>query len=64
LAFGRSPSDILNAQSHHRTAALFAIEGGDFIEDRLERIQAAFNDGVRAITIVHYHINQIGDIQT
>ena len=64
LAPGRSPSDILSAQSHHRTAAVFPVEGGDFIEDRLDRIQAAFDDGVRAITIVHYHINQIGDIQS
>ena len=64
MAPGRSPADIVNARSHHRTAAVFAIEGGDFIEDRLDRIKAAFDDGVRAITIVHYHINQIGDIQS
>ncbi len=37
---------------------------GDFIEDRLDRVHEAFHDGVRAITIVHYHVNQIGDIQT
>jgi membrane dipeptidase len=40
------------------------VEGGDFIEDSLDRVHEAYRDGVRAITLVHYHINQIGDIQT
>ncbi len=47
-----------------RLAALITVEGGDFIEHRLERIAAARADGVRAITIIHYHVNQIGDTQT
>jgi membrane dipeptidase len=64
LARGLSPSDVYAAQRQRRTAAIFAVEGGDFIEDRLERVHEAFRDGVRAITIVHYHVNQIGDIQT
>jgi membrane dipeptidase len=61
---GRSPQDVRRALRRHTTAAVFAIEGGDFIEDRLERVHQAFKDGVRAITVVHYHVNQIGDIQT
>jgi membrane dipeptidase len=61
---GRSPADVVRAHKGHETAAIFAIEGGDFIESHLDRIEAAFNEGVRAITIVHYHVNQIGDIQT
>jgi membrane dipeptidase len=64
LARGLSPSDVYAAQHRHQTAAIFAVEGGDFIEDRLDRVHQAFSDGVRAITIVHYHVNQIGDIQT
>jgi len=64
LARGLSPSDVDSAQHRHQTAAIFAVEGGDFIEDKLDRVREAFNDGVRAITIVHYHVNQIGDIQT
>ena len=43
---------------------LFAVEGGDFIEDRLDRLAEAHAEGVTAITIIHYHINQIGDTQT
>src|SRR5271167_2763927 len=64
LAPGLNPADVHAAQHHRQTAAIFAVEGGDFIEDRLDRVHEAFGDGVRAITIVHYHINQIGDIQT
>ena len=61
---GRTPADIAHALSAHRTAAVFAVEGGDFIEERLDRVHLAKADGVRAITIVHYHPNQIGDPQT
>ena len=61
---GQSPRDIEQAHRRDATAAIFAIEGGDFIEDRLDRVHQAWDDGVRSITIVHYHVNQIGDIQT
>src|SRR6185437_3117790 len=57
-------ADIAAAQGAHKVAAVFAVEGGDFIENRLERVRQAYADGVRAITIVHYHPNQIGDPQT
>jgi membrane dipeptidase len=61
---GLVPSSIFRAHDSHVTAAIFAVEGGDFIEDKLGRVYEAFRDGVRAITLVHYHVNQIGDIQT
>lgn len=64
VAAGLKPADIDAAHRFHKTAAVFAVEGGDFIEDRLERVHEAFRDDVRAVTLVHYHINQIGDIQT
>jgi len=64
LGRGTNPNDLDLAQRSHNTAVIFGVEGGDFIEDRLDRIQSAFHEGVRVITIVHYHINQIGDIQT
>lgn len=56
--------DIRRAHRRGRTSCMFSVEGGDFIEDRLERVAEAAAAGVRLITIVHYHINQIGDIQT
>jgi membrane dipeptidase len=59
-----TPADIGAAHRRHKTGAVFAVEGGDFIEHRLDRVHEAFRDGVRAVTLVHYHVNQIGDIQT
>jgi membrane dipeptidase len=64
VAAGLKPADIEAAHRYHKTAAVIGVEGGDFIEDRPERIHEAFRDGVRVVTLVHYHINQIGDIQT
>jgi len=64
LARGLKPADLVAAHAQRKTAAVFAVEGGDFIEGELDRIHEAFRDGVRAITLVHYHVNQIGDIQT
>ena len=64
LHIGRSARDVLRAQKAGRTANIFAIEGGDFVEDRLDRIHKAYRDGVRSITLVHYHVNMLGDIQT
>jgi membrane dipeptidase len=61
---GLAPADIDAAHRRHKIGAIFAVEGADFIEERLERVQEAFRDGVRAVTLVHYHVNQIGDIQT
>lgn len=64
LTPGLTPADIDAAHRRHQTGAVFGVEGGDFIEERLDRVHEAFRDGVRAVTLVHYHINQIGDIQT
>lgn len=64
LSPGRTARDVLRAQRMGRTANVFAVEGGDFIEDRLDRVHMAYRDGVRSVTIVHYHVNMLGDIQT
>jgi membrane dipeptidase len=64
VAPGRSAADVVSAHHKGRTACMFAVEGGDFIEDRIDRVAEAYAAGVRAITIVHYHVNQIGDIQS
>jgi membrane dipeptidase len=64
VAAGLKPADIDSAHRYHKTAAVIGVEGGDFIEDQLDRVHEAFRDGVRVVTLVHYHINQIGDIQT
>lgn len=64
LSRGFGAADIRKAQHRRTTACIYSVEGGDFIEDQLDRVHIAHADGVRSITIVHYHNNQIGDIQT
>jgi membrane dipeptidase len=60
----RDSDSILEAHRRGLAACMFSVEGGDFIEDRLERLTEAYESGVCSITIIHYHINQIGDTQT
>jgi membrane dipeptidase len=64
IKLARSPQDIRAAKRAGEHVALFASEGGDFIDDRLERLQEAYAAGLRSVTLVHYHVNQLGDIQT
>lgn len=64
IALARSGADIRTAHRSRGLAGFVSVEGGDFIEDRLERIEHAAASGVRSITIVHYRVNQIGDTQT
>jgi len=39
-------------------------EGADFLEGRLEGLEEVHRRGARCITLVHYRINELGDIQT
>jgi len=43
---------------------LMATEGCDFLEGRLDRIHEGFARGVRSMQLVHYRVNDLGDIQT
>ena len=43
---------------------LLAVEGSDFLEGRVERVQEAFDRGIRSLQLVHYRVNELGDIQT
>jgi membrane dipeptidase len=45
-------------------AALLALEGGDALEGRVDRVRELHALGVRSIQLVHYRINELGDIQT
>jgi membrane dipeptidase len=56
----REPGDI-NADD---PAIVLAIEGCDFLEGDLDRLDAMAARGVRSIQLVHYVINDCGDIQT
>ena len=41
-----------------------AVEGGDFLDGQLKKVEEAYEDGVRSIQLVHYAPNDVGDLQT
>ena len=59
----RSVDDIAKAKQSNKVGLFFTTEGADFLEGSLERLDEVYDDGFRSLTLVHYHINEIGDIQ-
>lgn len=45
-------------------AAYISVEGGDFLEGQSDKLEEAYDDGVRCIQLVHYVPNALGDLQT
>ena len=64
LTLVTGPADLDALTRTGGTGALFAVEGGDFLEGKLERVAEAHRRGVRSIQLVHYRVNELGDIQT
>jgi len=64
LALARTPTDIVEAKKAGSPAALLAIEGGDPLEGDIAHVKIFFDRGVRVLQLMHYRINEIGDIQT
>lgn len=64
LAFARSPAEILEAKKKGLPCALLSIEGGDPLEGQLSRVKFFYDRGLRVLQLVHYRVNEIGDIQT
>ena len=64
LVLALTPDDIRAAHEAGSVVILAAAEGGDFIEDRLERLKRTYDAGLRAVTLVHYRPNDLGDNQT
>jgi membrane dipeptidase len=46
------------------TAVLLSCEGGDFLDGNLEPLAEARAFGASSLTLVHYRVNDIGDVQT
>lgn len=63
-------AEVLDAAALERVlqartpAVALAVEGGDFLEGKLERLEAARKLGVVHLQIVHYRVSEIGDICT
>jgi membrane dipeptidase len=55
---------VERARAARQTAVLIGCEGGDFLEGRLDRLAEAHGAGASSLTLVHYRVNEIGDIQT
>jgi membrane dipeptidase len=59
-----APSDVAAARRDNVPGALLACEGGDALEGEIARVAELHELGVRSIQLVHYRINELGDIQT
>ncbi len=59
-----SAADLERAVRDGRTAVLLGCEGGDFLDGDLGRLAAARADGITVLTLVHYRVNELGDVQT
>jgi membrane dipeptidase len=57
-------ADVSSAQAEGRTGVFLGCEGADFLDGDGGGLAGAYDDGVRAITLVHYRVNELGDIQT
>lgn len=59
-----SAADLQAAHASGQPAIVGDVEGLDFLEGRLERLEEAHRRGVRHLQLVHYTPNDIGDFQT
>jgi membrane dipeptidase len=59
-----SAADLEAAHTAGQPAIVMDIEGLDFLETKLERLEEAHQRGVRHAQLVHYTPNDIGDFQT
>src|SRR3954468_19551028 len=57
-------SDLDAAHKEGEPAIVADVEGLDFLDGRLERLEAAHQRGIRHVQLVHYTPNDIGDFQT
>ncbi len=58
-------TDLLDLNyTNKKIAGLIAVEGGDFLEGKINLLEEAYQDGVRSIQLVHYVPNDVGDLQT
>jgi membrane dipeptidase len=58
------PTGLTAAHEDGELGVILACEGGDFLDGRLAGVDEAYAAGVRTIQLVHYRVNELGDIQT
>ncbi len=57
-------NDVATAYAARKAGLILAVEGADFLEGKIERVKWAYDRGVRHLQLVHYRVNELGDIQT
>ena len=59
-------ADINAAYSEHRPTVIQAVEGGHFLEGKLERVEVAYNRGLRQLGLLHDSdaSTPLGDVYT
>ena len=57
-------ADLKATHAAGQPAIIVDIEGLDFLEKKLERLEESYRRGVRTMQLVHYTPNDIGDFQT
>ncbi len=60
----RTAADLDAAHADGAGSAFVCCEGADFLEGRLDGLSDVYAAGARMITLVHYRVNELGDIQT
>jgi len=57
-------ADLTASHAAGQPAIIVDIEGLDFLDRKLERLEESYRRGVRTMQLVHYTPNDIGDFQT
>lgn len=58
------PDDIQPASDEGSPAVFLSCEGADFLDGEPGGLEDVHRRGVRSVTLVHYRVNELGDIQT
>jgi membrane dipeptidase len=65
VALVLTPADVRLPSATGPVGAILGVEGAEFLERDLSRVQRAFADGVRVLTLVHYFRGgEVGDVMT
>jgi membrane dipeptidase len=59
-----SPGEMEAVRASGRPGAIWTVEGADFLAGSSERLQEAYDDGVRSITLMHYRANEVSEPMT
>jgi len=57
-------ADLRAAHADGAPAVIMDVEGLDFLEGKIERLEESYRRGLRTMQLVHYTPNDIGDFQT